>query len=1418
MLTSNSLSNEQIQIMSYPKGIIIQKYTLYFINCKSDLEDNLIIFNNIKKSKVAVIKHCNQTSGTDMPLNFSIVFRKTILIISHSSVNLLQPLFSTNLKLLLCISSDTKPLFDQYFKFPYKETFLNEPFQEEIVSFIKKVKIHEVSPVSSKTEQSINKNLSFLKYSIALYLLKESYFKVGERRRMKKILNNFETVEKYDESDPCETIIDSNDFIELRVVGQGSMFAAILIYHIKRKQLMIVKKPCQKNHENTKLLNRIIENHSKLNHLFLPKFYGITKEKYAVVEYINGSSLANIKNLHLTNQEKLTIIFYLITILGYLNINHFVYRDLKPDNVIVDENKSIVLVDLDRLVNLDDIEKNQQETTNDFSSCFAAPEINYGVLSYSCDIYSLGQMVYFIINEEVPQANNNNHERLFENEKFIELEKMYRNCTFLDPKKRPTFPEVINQFITNYYGQFSFNKYLKYDDSDTGYQLNITKLIFEANQNNKEAQYQLGCYYLNQDIEKGIHYLTLAAEQNEPKAQKKLGIIYLKGKYVKQNVQTAIYYFTLAANQNDCKSEYYLGKIYEEGKYIEKDINKAIKYYSLAAEQKDLISIRKLGFIYISGDQIEPDVQKSIKYFSMLTELNYYEAYYYLGLIYYKGDRIEIDINKAIYYFLLGANHDIKSAQFCLGEIYYDGKYVKQDIEKAINYFKLAAEQNDKNAQYYLGLIYYEGKFIKQDIEKSIQYFSMASKQNDSESQYYLGEIYEEGKYIEKDINKAIHYYSLAAEQNYSKAIVNIAFIYFNRNQSSNDINKAIHYFTILFNENVPEADFYLGVIYYKNENIERDINKSIYYFQSASNNNNSEAQYYLGQIFLKGKYIKKDINEAIKYFSLSANNNYCKAQYKLGMIYYDDKYIKHDIDKAISYFLSAANQNDSQAQYYLGEIYYCNRFVERNISKAINYFLLSANQNNSKAQFYLGVIYLLDLYVPKNISKALFYFQLSANNGFVLSQYNLGFLYKEGKDVTRDDKKAIHYLSLAAKQGYIPANFLLGSIYFNGYQVPRDIPKAAYYFKICADNDIPEAHFNLGVIYFFGDGIQRDINKSIYHYLKAANLNYSEALYNLALIYYEGKYVKHDINTFLHYLILSANQNNPEAQNNLGTIYYQGEFVPRDRNKAFYYFSLAAKQNHPIALFNVGLLHLKKESFQDHKEGIKLISLAFIKGEKQAAFVLGYLYHEGKYINCDIAKSIHYYKEASSFNNNYAKNNLGVIYRHGTDEIPKNIGLAIQYFEESIFQKNDIISMYNLAHLYLYEDLTNQDYIEKSIKLLINPSLIISLSVKGLLSIALVKKYGSNPDEFKKQFDKRNDINNDLKKALFHIINKEKLFQKSNFEQFYLAFSKNDLIYNCFLETCIFHKFKESQRKSEMNVKNNITAEFYEGFGIDII
>lgn len=139
-----------------------------------------------------------------------------------------------------------------------------------------------------------------------------------------------------------------------------------------------------------------------------------------------------------------------------------------------------------------------------------------------------------------------------------------------------------------------------------------------------------------------------------------------------------------------------------------------------------------------------------------------------------------------------------------------------------------------------------------------------------------------------------------------------------------------------------------------------------------------------------------------------------------------------------------------------------------------------------------------------------------------------------------------------------------------------------------------------------------------------------------------------------------------------------------------------------------------------------------------------------------DIKKAIHYYKEASTFNNQYAKNNLGILYKNGyKDIVEKSLGLSIVYFEEAIPQKDDEVSMYNLAHLYFYED-SNKDSIDKSIELLIHSNEKGFLQSKELLCLTLLKKYNFHLDAIKAEIESLSQGNKELSLEICKIIRKK--------------------------------------------------------------
>lgn len=58
-------------------------------------------------------------------------------------------------------------------------------------------------------------------------------------------------------------------------------------------------------------------------------------------------------NVHFDVEDKFTIIFELIMIINYFHKNGFIYRDLRPNNIIIDENKNaFFFFDFDQMITI----------------------------------------------------------------------------------------------------------------------------------------------------------------------------------------------------------------------------------------------------------------------------------------------------------------------------------------------------------------------------------------------------------------------------------------------------------------------------------------------------------------------------------------------------------------------------------------------------------------------------------------------------------------------------------------------------------------------------------------------------------------------------------------------------------------------------------------------------------------------------------------------------------------------------------------------------------------------------------------------------------------------------------------------------------------------------------------------------------
>ena len=135
-----------------------------------------------------------------------------------------------------------------------------------------------------------------------------------------------------------------------------------------------------------------------LQHPFIMKLVKTFKTEsniFFLLEYISGRTMSNYLNSRSIKQLKNfnETVFYLAILfiaIDYLNSKNICHRDLKPDNIIIDERGYLKIIDFGNSIILDGYTNTMTGTPH-----YMAPEILLrGGYGYSCDYWSIGIIAY----------------------------------------------------------------------------------------------------------------------------------------------------------------------------------------------------------------------------------------------------------------------------------------------------------------------------------------------------------------------------------------------------------------------------------------------------------------------------------------------------------------------------------------------------------------------------------------------------------------------------------------------------------------------------------------------------------------------------------------------------------------------------------------------------------------------------------------------------------------------------------------------------------------------------------------------------------------------------------------------------------------------------------------------------------------
>lgn len=209
----------------------------------------------------------------------------------------------------------------------------------------------------------------------------------------------------------------NNKYEVIKEIGAGGMSKVYLAMDLNLNKTWAIKETPIVNTKEGRVRYKALlvetEILKKLSHPYFPRIVDIIKETdriLIVMDYIEGKNLKEVlveRGSSLSESEVVAIGYKLAEALDYLHNTcrpKIIYRDMKPNNVILQDNGSIKLLDFGISVEVSS-EDDIKNATKMGTKIYASPESKAtGYFDERSDIYSLGLTMYRLVTGHAIEA------------------------------------------------------------------------------------------------------------------------------------------------------------------------------------------------------------------------------------------------------------------------------------------------------------------------------------------------------------------------------------------------------------------------------------------------------------------------------------------------------------------------------------------------------------------------------------------------------------------------------------------------------------------------------------------------------------------------------------------------------------------------------------------------------------------------------------------------------------------------------------------------------------------------------------------------------------------------------------------------------------------------------------------------------
>ena len=435
---------------------------------------------------------------------------------------------------------------------------------------------------------------------------------------------------------------------------------------------------------------------------------------------------------------------------------------------------------------------------------------------------------------------------------------------------------------------------------------------------------------------------------------------------------------------------------------------------------------------------------------------------------------------------------------------------------------------------------------------------------------------------------------------------------------------------------------------------------------KEKADNNDVEAQYQLALLYLKGK--NRNDQLALEYCQKAAKNGNVDAKLVLAQYY---RHVK-DHTKALELLDEAQKSGSKNAAVNFYYHYKQGQGVEQNEEKAKEYLEEGVRNKDGEALVIKAMLCMEaeNSEQPKALREAREYLEQACEVDYSPAYSNKATVQMWLEDL-EGAKQTLLYA--ANEKNHATSQLMLGKQYFK----ENDFELGTKYLEkaIASDEDIAfDAMYFLGENLFNGRTGVADKERAIELLKKAAGFDHFDSIRALSSIYFQNGQEEEA----LALLRRGSELEDPIAQYDLGLYYFQSS-DPEQKRKGLDYLMSSAKKGYARAQFSVGKWALEGAIQVDKELAVQFLESA-AHTDKLACFYLGNFYENGKYVDKDLKKAFHYYREGAAFEDSNSLFALACFYLY--KEEFKNVETGISILVD-LSKKKYSNAMFTMAECY---------------------------------------------------------------------------------------------------------------------------------------